>query len=559
MAAAMNRSEQRDGGEVFGRPAAITLAAAGGFALLIGLFLLIAVGANRMFQVDEVEHLHAAYNLRDGRMIYSDFWQGHPPLLYVLLVPLVDPADPVASYHRGRIFLGATLFVTIALCGYCGLKLGNRWTALLAAGLALSHTTLIERGIEVRPDGPLVCCMMAALAIELSQRSTALRRFTIQSLILGSGLLLSQKGVFPLATFALLWLITAWRTRRPRLAFQPLLMSLVPLAVALGIMAMIGNASLFVRYVILDATSAVSHSAMRATFGPGGFLIREGARNPIFVVAVLAGLTLIVIRRRDRLTLFTAFAGLAAFAALWLNPFPWPYVHIAVMPVLAVIGSLAPFLFSGSRVTSALAVIVTIAAIGLSAPRLLQKAGDSADAQFATLREVGRIVSPRSTVFDLAGLYFRPDAYPVYAMSGDMLQSYANGAFPRMVPELRRNKVACVLNNYRMAVLPPLEKNFIGAHFTHYDGYIFLPGADLSAVATGHQRTFEALAEATYRYDGSGAITVDGTPFTRGRLTMGLHRIAVIRASLSSRLIVDTPQPVPAQTEPRAPLFGQFD
>jgi hypothetical protein len=276
-------------------------------------------------------------------------------------------------------------------------------------------------------------------------------------------------------------------------------------------------------------------------------------------VAVLAGLTLIVIRRRDRLTLFTAFAGLAAFAALWLNPFPWPYVHIAVMPVLAVIGSLAPFLFSGSRVTSALAVIVTIAAIGLSAPRLLQKAGDSADAQFATLREVGRIVSPRSTVFDLAGLYFRPDAYPVYAMSGDMLQSYANGAFPRMVPELRRNKVACVLNNYRMAVLPPLEKNFIGAHFTHYDGYIFLPGADLSAVATGHQRTFEALAEATYRYDGSGAITVDGTPFTRGRLTMGLHRIAVIRASLSSRLIVDTPQPVPAQTEPRAPLFGQFD
>lgn len=559
MAAAMNRSEQRGGGEGFGRPAAITLAAAGGFALLIGLFLLAAVCGNRMFQVDEVEHLHAAYNLRDGRMIYSDFWQGHPPLLYVLLLPCVDPADPVASYQRGRIFSGAILLITIALCGYCGSKLGNRWTALLAAGLTLSHTTLIERGIEVRPDGALACCMMAALAIELSQRSTALRRFTIQSLILGSGLLLSQKGVFPLATFALLWLFTAWRARQPRLALQPLLMSLVPLTVAIGIMAMIGNASFFIRYVILDATSAVSHSAMRATFGPAGFLIREGARNPVFITAVLAGLTLIVIRRRDLLTLFTAFPGLAAFGALWLNPFPWPYVHVAVMPLLAVIGSLAPLLFTGSRVTSALAVIITIVAIAMSAPRLLQKAGDSADAQFATLREVGRVVSPRSTVFDLAGLYFRPDAYPVYAMSGDMLQSYGNGAFPRIVPELRRNNVACVLYNYRTAVLPPLEKDFIGTHFTHYDGYIFLPGADLSAISDGNQRPFETLAGATYRYDGAGAITVDGIPFSRGTLAAGIHRIAVIRSSLSSRLIVDTPPPVPTQSEPRAPLFGQFD
>lgn len=555
----MERSEPGVARDFTWRSTELALAAACGFALIIGFFLLISVSGNRAFQVDEAEHLHAAYNLRDGRMIYADFWQGHPPLLYVMLMPFVDPAGPVGSYHRGRFLLASILVGTIVLCAYCGLRLGNRWTAVMAGGLAISHTTLIERGIEVRPDGPLAFCIMAALAIELSQRSTRLRRFTIEALVLGTGLLLTQKGVFPLTAFAVLWIAAAWRARQPGLALQPLIVSLVPAAMALGIMAMIGNAALFVRYVILNATSAAGRSAMRATFGPAGFLVNESARNPVFVIAVVFGFVVIVVRRRDGPALFTAFAGVAAVASLWANPFPWPYVHVTVIPVLAVIGSLVPAAFTNGRTAAALAVIVVIAALSLSAPRLLRKANDTADSQFDTLREIGRIVPPRATVFDLAGLYFRPDAYPVYAMSGDMLLSYATGAFPRMVPQLRRNAVACILYNYRTAALPAEEKTFIGEHFTHYDSNIFLPGATLSTVPAGTGRAFEALAGGTFRYDGAGAITVDDVQFLRGTIARGIHRIAVIRASSPSRLIVDTPLPVPEQTSPRGPLFPQFD
>src|SRR5207253_10387294 len=72
-------------------------------AITFSLCLAVAIAWNRSYQVDEVEHIHAAYNIRDGRVLYRDFWQSHSPLLYVLLTPVIDVNDPVASYHARRL------------------------------------------------------------------------------------------------------------------------------------------------------------------------------------------------------------------------------------------------------------------------------------------------------------------------------------------------------------------------------------------------------------------------------------------------------------------------
>jgi hypothetical protein len=512
-----------------------------GLLLVLGCFLLLAVSRNREFQVDEVEHLHAAYNLRDGRMIYRDFWQGHPPLLYALLAPMTDVSDPVASYRRARMLLAVLLLGTIALCAVCARQLGGAWAAALATALALLHTTMIERGIEVRPDGPLALLIMIALAA---------RRFWIQALALGTALLLTQKAIFPLAVFAVLWIWTAWRERRPRIAIQPLLLAAAPLAIGWLVLAAFGAGEPFVRYVFLDATSAAARSENRGTFGPMLFLVRESLRNPMFVLASLAGIAWLLAGRRDAQARFAAILAVGSVAALWLNPFPWPYVHVTFIPLLAVAAGTGIAAVRESWRGIAVAAIVILGAL-TSVPRLLQKASSSPDDQFATLREIDRLTPRDARCFDLAGLYFRPDAYPVYAMSGDMLVAYGHGAFPRMIPELRRNAVDCILFNYRTAALPGEERQFIAAHFVHLGGNIYLPGTDLSRPA------FEVLAPRVFRYEGAGAIEVDGVPFTRGVLARGVHRVHVTRASAPSQLILDTPPP--ALTGPPLSLFPGFD
>jgi hypothetical protein len=527
-------------------PRAVTLvcAALAGFAIVLGVVLLAAVSRNRDFHVDEVEHLHTAYSLRSGHVLYRDAWQSHPPLIYCFLTPLTDVRDPIGSYHRARLLMLIVPFGTIALAAFCAMRLAGPWAATSAAGLLLFHTTFVERGMEVRPDGPALLLATAALALELSRRDRLLR-VSLQALLLGTGLVLTQKAIFPLAAFGLCWIWFAWRERRPRLVVQPALLAAVPFVMTLAV------APAFLRAAYLSAASAATHAQTRGTFGPLFFLLRESQRNVVFVLLALAGFAWIVIRRRDEPALVTAFLGAAAVGSLWLNPFPWPYVHPSFLPLLAIIAAV----FLGSALKRFATVAILLSAF-FAVPHLMTKATPSTALQFATLREIDRLVPANETVFDLAGLYFRPDAYPVFSMSGDMLLSYAYGAFPRIIPDLRRNAAACVTYDYRTAALLPDVKQFIGTHFTHYGGNLFLPGVDLSNAAT--TIAFEALATKPFRYDGAGAIAVDGTPFVRGTLTRGMHRIDVVRAASPSRLVIDAPPPK-LIGPPSPELFRNYD
>jgi hypothetical protein len=132
-----------------------------------------------------------------------------------------------------------------------------------------------------------------------------------------------------------------------------------------------------------------------------------------------------------------------------------------------------------------------------------------------------------------------------------------HGGFERMVPVLHRNEVAAVMFNYRTAALGPAERQFLGTHFTHYWGNLYLPGTDLSRLAAGSSLAFEVLKPRAFRYEGSGAISIDGTPFTSGALARGVHAIRADRAA-PGRLIIDTPGPPPAPLSPQE-LYVNFD
>lgn len=539
--------------------------------LATAIALLVLVAANREFQVDEVEHIHTAYNLRDGRLIYRDFAQVHPPLLYVLLYPFVDPGEPVSSFRLARAFSSTVLLSTIVLVACCAHWLAGRRAAALAAGLALLQTTLIERGIEVRGDGVLALLIMLALASELSPRARSeARRFAFQGLMLGLGVVVTLKAVFPLALFGVHWLATALRQKRFALVAGPVAACLTPLLLTLASTFLLGNLREFVQQSLLDAGSAGLGSRERATFSPVPYLLHEGGRNLVFFAMALGAAAVELKaaatpgasspRRR-----FTLGLAVGMFASLWANPFPWPYVHVAVLPPLAVLAASATLRLANgldarreSRMARWLPGVALLLAALTAVPRLAAKSLPAMSAQLDTLRAVQRATAPDDRFFDLAGLYFRPDAYPAFAMSADLFRWYTFGRFPPIPETLRENEAVGIILNYRVGWLRPHEKEFVSERFVRYTGNLLLLGRELTNAPIGVDFEFEALKSKPFRFEGAGAIRVDGAPFLEGPITKGRHRIRVEALAGPGRLILASAPPDAAAAAP-VDLYVPFD
>lgn len=582
--------------------------------LLVGLTLLAGVSWNRAYQVDEVEHLHAGYHMASDRTLYADFWQPHNPLLYVLLGPLCHPDDPVASYRAGRGLMALLLLTTLLACAWAGSRIAERhragsaaWAALFAGGLALFHSTMIERGIEVRPDGILALCITLALAVEVSGRGAGGAgggdgdrwRHSASGLLLGIGFLATQKAVFASFAFGCLWLLRAIRTRCPGRVLWPVTAWAVPLAVASAVMVGIGNFDAYLQLNILDAFDTVSGADHRSPFSPTRFLGRESARNPIFVLLVLYGLYRGLLALADSVrgssvrgntaqeattedeegvdSSALAFPGFLAFfsiLSLWANPFPWPYVHVTVIPPLAALAgaivaselarrtSLARKSGGTGKGPVLVALLLLLTIPVLSAPRLASKAlpvaGEGGqEFQFAHLREVDRILGPDDPVFDLAGLYFRPDGYRQYALSSDLFGWYRAGGLPSIPESLQTSGTVAVILNYRTSWLGP-EMGFVSSRFVRHHGNLLILGRSLSGAPADVDIPFEVLATKPFRYEGPGILWVDGEPFERGVLEKGSYRLRLDSSPARARLVMETP---PADRPPLEPgiLYINFD
>lgn len=538
--------------------------------LLTSLVLAWVISTNRALEADEIEHVHATYNIRSGLLIYEEFRQPHPPLLYAVLWPLVDGEEPVASFRRSRVAMALILTVLVLLVGLAARRLAGDLAGLAAAGLALLHSTFIERGIEVRTDGPMALLVTAALLLELSGLSRR-RRFLFQALLLSLAFLLTPKSVFACVAFGSLWLLHALRERRFGLVAAPMAVWFLPLAITTAILAALGNLDAFWTTNFGDAAAMASRSEgnLPQGLGPGLtalVLWAESRRNLLFVGLAVAGFLLGLTawrREGDPRLRFVVWLALWLFASIWVNPFPYPYFHVTVLPAFFLLAGLAverlakllrlPALGASSL---ALLLLIFLGAAATSAPRLLRQAMPNIDRQFETLREVQRVTDPDDAVFDMVGLYFRPDGHPYYLMTSVTMARYAAGLVPPIVPELRRRRVMAFIFNYRIAWLDGEERAFLEDHYVHYDGNIFLHGWSLGGLRPGESLEIEVLADEQFRYDGDGVILIGGEEFRRGPLAAGRHTVTRLLERGPDRLILDTPEPIHWPARPPKRLFS---
>jgi hypothetical protein len=325
----------------------------------------------------------------------------------------------------------------------------------------------------------------------------------------------------------------------------------------------------------------VGRAEERLAFSPADFLLQEARRNIAFSLlagTAVAGGVWLALRARaaagdtppERALALPTFLALALAGTLWLQPFPWPYVHVGALPALALVAAAVAAralatLPARSRWLAWPAAALVVASQALTAvPRLVAKATPEEGAgglrhQLALLDEVQRVTADDDPVFDLAGLYFRPDGYPAYALSGDLYRLYRAGGLPPMVPALRERGTVAFVYNYRIGWLRGEERRFLQERFAHHASNLFLLGRELRGLPVGVDVPFEVLRRKPFRYDGpANALLVDGQPFTRGDLDRGVHILRLAQAVGDARLILDTPEPRPPRVPPAA-LYVHFD
>jgi hypothetical protein len=520
--------------------------------LTFGVIQAARLSRNRAFQVDEMEHVHAAYSIESGSRIYADFFEPHNPLLYLVLQPAVQIDDAAGSFRRARISIFPMLLGTIVFSALAAWRMAGPVAGMLTAGLLVFHSTVVERGMEVRPDGPLAFCIAVALFVETTSLER-LRRNAVQALAMGVGFMITQKAAIPCAAFGALWLTHAVESRRPRLLLVPLAVWATPLLLVLAKLVIEGSVDEYVRANYVDNIRSVTGTSVhRASIDALPTVIRESSRNPVFAALALLSLAYLILTRRQQ---FLVVLALILLAGLLINPFPYPYYHVTIVPTLAVVAGIGAAAFTRRE---SLAVGLAAIALATSAQRISQQIGDTNARQLAFLRNIEAILDRDDAMIDLAGLYFRPDAYPVPVMTMPMLKRYSLGGFPPMIPYLRGREMVAATRNYRTTSLPPAEREFLAARTVSWDGDLHVLGRSLDGMRTGDTVTFEALKEKAFRFEGAGAISIDGIPFTRGVLARGPHVIAVTADIPAGRLILDVP---PAATLPSPPgkLYLIFD
>lgn len=163
--------------------------------LALGGLLRLANIQHAEFEVDELQHLHAAYMVSRGEVPYQDFFEHHTPLFYLVGGLFIDPesADTDTIFR----FRTASLLAHVVT-----LALGTVIAALGGAPAAFSVLVFLLLEIFSFAWGTLTFLdsfaapLLLLSALILSARPRALASHLAAGLLIGAAILLTQKAIF---------------------------------------------------------------------------------------------------------------------------------------------------------------------------------------------------------------------------------------------------------------------------------------------------------------------------------------------------------------------------
>lgn len=517
---------------------------------VIGLGLRLGFVWNGTLDPDESQHLHAAWLVAHGRILYVDFWEHHGPLFYYLVAPLTRLfTDSPGVYFATR---GLMLLAAAAALGllYLVLRRLEPPVAPLAIALLCLQPGLIEYTTQIRPDVPALCTWVAALLALIRWRETGASRWIWSTgLLLGATAAFSPKAIYELTGVSVLVLAAGWvsRTsaRRTLTAFARLAVgSAVPLLLILGWMWATGGPGApeaFFRSVVID-NLAFPDASRRTLFA---------VQNAI--VVLLAGVGTLIVVRRLRLGVVThpvhgpLLVPALVISILLLLPttpavYEYTWLPVAVVAAAYAAVGTAAFIRISPRRPVVTVLIVVIAVGAFIHPAAVAAIYAVRNENAAKLRDMERELTyacPDDAVFDATGLYvFRAAASRYAALVVGIRREIGLGQIPvtDVIDQLRSSRAPVGLWDRRLQIIGGPIADFARRYYVRQPDGLLLAGATIAPTPAGApgRASVELLRHTLYRVSlpvGS-TVQIDGTTVLPGLLPLTAGRHVVTWSAL---------------------------
>ncbi|HEV7858639.1 MAG TPA: glycosyltransferase family 39 protein [Pyrinomonadaceae bacterium] len=468
---------------------------------LLGLFLfsIILRGAltlNREIDIDEFQHLHAAWMVSQHYVIYKDFWENHTPLFYYLLLPLFR-----LCREGPFLVLIARVIMSCTACGILYLTYAlarihhDRLTSSLAV-LVLSYMFIfMGKSIEVRPDQLVLMLWLGALLIYIRSLSKgqSLALF-YAGFLLGVAYLFSPKALLPCAAMSLTFPVLSYLQGSGRAVLRFLKMQgsftvgfLIPVSVCLAFFYHAGTLKEMLSCTVLDNFTYPNN------YRPTYLL---NLRNICFFLLAFAGL-IIHLRELRKSSMRVHASQLALLIPcmfllvvfLFLMTAPYAQSALLFAPMLAIYGAVALRKSLDGILMPQTGVDETKSKrFGLRAKRLLFFTGTVAAGfiipgtmiilkahpfsgtnteQFKRMEYVLKVTQPTDAVFDGESAYvFRPQAYYYSALFHAIVWRIEGGGIKQDIPQsLISTNCRVMIYDERVATLPQSVQLFLRANY----------------------------------------------------------------------------------------------
>lgn len=392
------------------------------FSLLILLNSLI-----RFFSHDEFEHIHSAWYIQQGYTPYVDFFQGHHPLLWFMIVPflaLLGHTIPAVIIIRlFMLFFSAGIVVLVYKTAKIVLR--SKEAALLAVVFLLSMVMFVEKGIEIRPDVPQVFFALLSLYFLLHFFSRQKAKYICSAGIFAAvSFLFLQKSIFLMAAMGV---ILIFKLIKKEISWRPVLLFgccfSLPLLVFAGYLLLTRS---FPDYIL---TNWLFHMKHIKSLLPTRFLLQSFMQNFIFWIISITGGLLILFRGEKNREL-RMIAGLALFLFFSVFVMKHPYRQNFLLPISLlsiVVGYFLKFLFFKCKSPAGLKIKILVLFILVPFIFLCTMMFNSNHSQFERIRFVLANTNRTDPVYDGDTRFnlYRPDLhYFWYAIINGGLATY---------------------------------------------------------------------------------------------------------------------------------------
>ncbi|MBN1553034.1 glycosyltransferase family 39 protein, partial [bacterium] len=181
-----------------------------GIAIVVSVYLNAVLDVSiRVFDPDELEHLHAARALNRDSIIYKDFFEHHMPLLYLLLKPLhLYLQDTISYLFSGRwLMVGFSVITCLLIFLICRIAYSSA-SAYLSTFIFISHFLFRHKAMEIRPDNVMIpAFLLAVLLLIRGEKYKSKFLFFLSGLFMSLAFLTSIKASYGIiGCFAAIWL-----------------------------------------------------------------------------------------------------------------------------------------------------------------------------------------------------------------------------------------------------------------------------------------------------------------------------------------------------------------